>query len=174
MTYQARLGQSLCEQPTHDGPGVTIRAYRPDDQDALCLLAGSSYRDSRFYYDEHFPREQCSRLYQVWLRKSCESGDTRVLVAEWDGKLAGFITCEVHESARQGSIGLVGVSASARGLGIGNALVSKASEYFAGQSIAVVNVVTQGRNIAAQRLYQRCGYVLESVQLWYHKWYDDL
>jgi len=30
--------------------------------------------------------------------------------------------------------------------------------------------VTQGSNIAAQRLYQRSGFLPKSVQLWYHFW----
>ena len=34
-----------------------------------------------------------------------------------------------------------------------------------------MKVVTQGRNIAGQRLYQRCGFLTRSVELWYHKWY---
>jgi len=32
-------------------------------------------------------------------------------------------------------------------------------------------VVTQGRNLAAQRLYQRNGFVTASLQLWYHRWF---
>jgi ribosomal protein S18 acetylase RimI-like enzyme len=35
-----------------------------------------------------------------------------------------------------------------------------------------VSVVTQGRNVAAQRLYQRAGFVTASTQLWYHRWLD--
>jgi hypothetical protein len=31
--------------------------------------------------------------------------------------------------------------------------------------------VTQGRNLAAQRLYQRTGFLIRDLQLWYHKWY---
>jgi hypothetical protein len=34
-----------------------------------------------------------------------------------------------------------------------------------------VNVVTQGRNSKAQRLYERCGFLTRSVQLWYHRWF---
>jgi hypothetical protein len=32
-------------------------------------------------------------------------------------------------------------------------------------------VVTQGNNLAAQRLYQTCGFLSRDLQLWYHKWY---
>ena len=28
-----------------------------------------------------------------------------------------------------------------------------------------------GRNLAAQRLYQRSGFVTASLQLWYHRWF---
>jgi ribosomal protein S18 acetylase RimI-like enzyme len=34
----------------------------------------------------------------------------------------------------------------------------------------VATVVTQGRNIASQRLYQKHGFVTQSIQLWYHRW----
>ena len=34
-----------------------------------------------------------------------------------------------------------------------------------------VTVVTQGRNLAAQRLYQGNGFVTASLQLWYHRWF---
>jgi hypothetical protein len=30
---------------------------------------------------------------------------------------------------------------------------------------------TTQRNYAAQRLYQRCGFLTGSIHLWYHKWY---
>jgi hypothetical protein len=34
-----------------------------------------------------------------------------------------------------------------------------------------VQVITQGRNYAAQRLYQRAGFVTRKTELWYHKWF---
>ena len=36
--------------------------------------------------------------------------------------------------------------------------------------ITYIDVVTQGRNYSAQRLYQRCGFITQSTELWYHKW----
>jgi dTDP-4-amino-4,6-dideoxy-D-galactose acyltransferase len=177
MLVDCRMTYQHPAHGPHDGhtarcvPQAHIRPFRPDDFDALCSLAGRCFVDSRFYYDEHFPREQCSRLYQEWIRKSCDADDTLVLVAEREGTLAGFITCQVQGSGRHGNIGLIGVSPHARGTGLGHALLTEAKEYFALQDIDLITVVTQARNIAAQRLYQRCGFTLDSFQLCYHKWY---
>jgi len=33
-----------------------------------------------------------------------------------------------------------------------------------------VTVVTQGLNVPAQRLYQKSGFLVSSVYLWYHLW----
>jgi hypothetical protein len=38
--------------------------------------------------------------------------------------------------------------------------------------MGMVKTVTQGRNIPAQRTYQRCGFQTAAVQLWYHRWFD--
>jgi hypothetical protein len=35
-------------------------------------------------------------------------------------------------------------------------------------------VITQGRNVRAQRLYQRSGFVTASSQLWYHRWFPGV
>jgi hypothetical protein len=32
-------------------------------------------------------------------------------------------------------------------------------------------VVTQGRNVVSQRVYQRCAFMTRSAQLWYHCWF---
>jgi len=54
----------------------------------------------------------------------------------------------------------------------GKSLLLVALDWFASQGAKEVRVVTQGKNIAAQRLYQRCGFVIRDLQLWYHKWYS--
>jgi len=43
--------------------------------------------------------------------------------------------------------------------------------WFADQNASNITVVTQGRNVAAQRLYQRLGFVTRSLELTYHKWF---
>ena len=38
------------------------------------------------------------------------------------------------------------------------------------KKIKKLYVVTQGRNIRAQRLYQKNGFIIKSSGIWYHKW----
>jgi dTDP-4-amino-4,6-dideoxy-D-galactose acyltransferase len=57
-------------------------------------------------------------------------------------------------------------------MGVGRALVVNAIRWFSGQGVDSVSVVTQGRNVRAQRLYQRCGFTTRSVELWFHRWFS--
>jgi GNAT superfamily N-acetyltransferase len=161
-------------EPT--APGVTetqIRIARSDDLDPLRTIARSSYHDSRFYFDGHFPVRKCDELYEVWLEKSCANPSGVVLVADWNGSPAGYVTCDRVDEAT-GQIGLLGVASSARGLGLGSALINSALGWFRESGFTQAQVVTQGRNIGAQVAYQRCGFVTEALQLWYHRWFQQV
>ena len=142
---------------------------RPTHLPALMELASTLFTDSRFYMDQHFPRERASALYAEWVRKSCESKEGAVLVVENDGIVAGFITCDPVVGGR-GSIGLCGVHKDARGQGIGSQLLQAAVDWFARRGATSVEVATQGRNVLAQQMYQRCGFLTCSLKLWYHWW----
>ena len=50
-------------------------------------------------------------------------------------------------------------------------LIAAAMEWFGTEGALEVDVVTQGRNLAAQRLYQRNGFVTRRFELLYHKWF---
>lgn len=150
-------------------PGVT-RLATPDDIPALRAIARGSHRDSRFYYDSNFPTALSDALYETWIEKSCKGYANAVLVAEVQGQLAGYISCSLLDQAR-GQIGLVGVSVDWQGHGLGQILVNESLPWFAQQGVTQVTVVTQGRNSKAQRLYQRCGFLVRSLQFWYHRWF---
>lgn len=148
----------------------SIRPARAEDVAGLAEIARSSHTDSRFYFDERFPRERCDHLYETWIRRSCLEGFAdAVLVAEQDSRPAGYITCSL--SAGVGSVGLIAVADWARGAGHGSGLVRSALAWFEERNVSAVRVVTQGRNVQAQRLYQRCGFVTASVELWHHRWF---
>jgi dTDP-4-amino-4,6-dideoxy-D-galactose acyltransferase len=150
---------------------VAIREHHPLDIPALRAITGDCYHDSRFYRDPHFERARCRALYETWITRSCEGYADLVLVAEVGGVVSGFISCHLTRESSSGTIGLVGVSPQARNLRVGQALVCDALSWLTAQGAREVSVVTQGRNVAAQRLYQRCGFHYSAEQIWFHKWY---
>ncbi len=147
-----------------------VRDAGEDDIPKLRELARDSHRDTRFYYDGNFSDSECDKLYEEWIEKSCRGWADRVLVAEERGELCGYLTCHLR-NAGSGQIGLVGVSEKARGKGIGIELLSSAIQWFAKKEAENVSVVTQGRNVRAQRFYQRCGFATRSVEYWFHRWF---
>ncbi len=170
LQWDARNQQEIT---TSNGAAV-LRPFQAGDLPVLQAIAGDSYHDSRFYFDGHFAPEACDLFYATWIKNSCEGYADQVLVTEQEGQPVGFITCHLPNGQGNpalGQIGLVGVAAQARGSGLGRMLVNGALDWFQQQGISQVQVVTQGRNLAAQRLYQRCGFLTHNVQLWYHKWF---
>ena len=146
-----------------------IRLVQEGDIPALVAIARVSHTDSRFYHDPGFSRERCDELYGVWLDKSCRGGASAVFVAESNHLPVGYITCQVDGDT--GSVGLIGLAAEARGAGLGAQLVQQALAWFGSENMRRVTVVTQGRNATAQRLYQRAGFLHQSIELWYHRWF---
>jgi dTDP-4-amino-4,6-dideoxy-D-galactose acyltransferase len=150
-----------------------VRPYDSRDLEPLRAIARTSHEITRFYADPHFPRARCSELYDTWIVRSCEEGFADgVLVTEVDGHAAGYVTCNLDEDARSGSIGLIAVAASERGAGLGDELVRAALSWMGERGAVEASVVTQGANVAAQRMFQRAGFRTSSVNLWFHRWYD--
>lgn len=152
---------------------TSVSFFSREDLPYLREIARRSHTDSRFYRDGNFPRQLCDSLYETWIAQSCEGYAQLVFSAYLDDIPVGYVTCHVDEdsSIQHGRIGLLGVHQSARGRGVGHDLVDHALRWFADQGIDHVDVVTQGHNIAAQRLYQKSQFRSSSVQCWYHKWY---
>jgi ribosomal protein S18 acetylase RimI-like enzyme len=154
--------------------GWLLRPALAEDVPALEAIARSAYTGSRFYSDPHFHREACDRMYEIWIRKSClENFADAVFVLETEAGIVGYISCDTDPGTGEGKIPLVGLAEAWRGQGMGQYLLHHALHWFAQQQISRVNVVTDGGNIAAQRLYQKCGFRTQSIQLWFHKWFIE-
>jgi dTDP-4-amino-4,6-dideoxy-D-galactose acyltransferase len=146
-----------------------IRPVQSDDVRLLKTLASVSHTDTRFYFDGNFRPEHSAALYELWLEKSCAGWADMVFVGCDADVPVGYISCHV-DTPQVGRIGLIAVASSAKGRGLGRSLVERALTWFGEQRVSKVTVVTQGRNIAAQCLYERCGFRTQNVQLWYHGW----
>jgi ribosomal protein S18 acetylase RimI-like enzyme len=157
--------------PSPFPPHPLIRPHRATDLPPLRELSGRSHQDTRFFVDARFSREAATRLYEVWLDRDAVQG--AMFVVEHSGRPAAYVTGRLQPGGQRGEIGIIAVDASVQGLGLGKALVNTALSWFAAQGAAEVVVVTQGRNLAAQRLYQSTGFRTASVQIWYHYWPEE-
>jgi dTDP-4-amino-4,6-dideoxy-D-galactose acyltransferase len=164
----------LSSRGQSDHPGAKlVRSLQPGDLLDLLTLARESHRQSRFFYDGHFSESKCDDMYEEWIKKAMNGPPYTILVAEHEDQPAGYCVC--HQTTEGiGEIGLLAVAPNYHRRHIGTALVSAALDYFAVKGMSTSTVVTQGRNIAAQRLYQSCGFVTKSMNLWYHRWKQRL
>jgi ribosomal protein S18 acetylase RimI-like enzyme len=168
--YELVESRMELEWKVHAGALAGGRLATEADVPVLVAMTRGAFVDSRFYVDGHFSRKKCDELYERWISESCQGRMAHaVVVVEDSGRVAGYVTCK--REGRGGRIGLMGVDAANRGKGVGARLMQAAQAWFSAAEVEKVRVVTQGRNIASQRLYQRCGFLTHSVGLYYHKWF---
>jgi dTDP-4-amino-4,6-dideoxy-D-galactose acyltransferase len=173
VDVRVSLGRALGEMAHVPVPdGVLVRPAQDEDAPALVAMAAAGHEDTRFHADGRFDAGAVERLYAQWMRGSLDGtlADV-VLVAQSRDELVGYIT--VSRERRLGRIGLVGVARVGRGAGVGRALVLCALRHCAAAGLEALEVVTQGRNVAAQRLYEACGFRVERTQIWFHGWADE-
>lgn len=150
--------------------GTPVREALASEAAALEKIARERLRGTRFWNDPRFDRARAADLYAAWLRRGLETPPTRrTLVA---GDAAGFITCHFDQESSLGTIELVAVAADAADAGLGRQLVAGADAFFSAAGLRRATVVTQASNIAAQRIYQACGYRTTAAGIWLHRWSD--
>lgn len=150
--------------------GSDFRVMEPADIPELSRIAAHGFHGTRFYNDSHFDRDRCGQLYSTWIQKSCEKQSGRVFVVEQNATIAGFIACSLDPSL-VGHIDLIAVDALFQRRGLARQLVLASLHYFKNQGMVQASVVTQGQNVKSQKLYQQCGYLVNSLELWYHRWF---
>ncbi len=148
-----------------------IRVARREDIAQVKKMAAEFHQASRFFVDVRFPREKSREMYEVWIERDFTEENRTLWVFEEGGVVLGYTSASVHPSTGMAEIGLVGVSAEARGRGIGVSLQHHAFQALKQIGIHNLHVVTQGRNVNASNLYLKCGYTLRSIDLWFHKWF---
>jgi len=132
-------------------------------------LAVQSGAFSRFARDNKFPHEKFTALYETWIRKSV-SGEmaNEVLVIRQNNHIAGMVTLSNKNGV--GDIGLISVDEEFRGRKFGQQLVCDAQRWFIQNGCHTAHVVTQGDNLPACRLYEKCGYQKIKIEFFYHFW----
>lgn len=172
LTYERTLGAD--EAFAANDPEIRACTLRVPDA-PLLELAVESGLYSRYAVDPGFVRDEFRRLYHKWMEESLAGRiayRTLILTAQAAAHAtAPGPTLAMITLARKGSvgeIGLVAVSAAARGQGLGRRIVAAALGDFAAEGLRTARVKTQRVNRAARRLYVSAGFQLTEAECVYH------
>ncbi|MCH7576054.1 MAG: GNAT family N-acetyltransferase [Candidatus Marinimicrobia bacterium] len=167
LTYQRPLGGDH-EVSMQDNIrfGLAEKRHIP----RLAEIADKMYSNSRYYFDGRFDTEAIDLFYKNWIEKAVlGTFDDECYCLFDDDEPIGFCTVR-YVGEDLAHIGLVGVTKSQAGKGLGKKLLMAVFHRLEVRGVQAVRVVTQGRNYNAQRLYQKAGFLTHATELWYHRW----
>jgi dTDP-4-amino-4,6-dideoxy-D-galactose acyltransferase len=148
---------------------ITSIAQNTSYKDKLIDLSIQSGIYSRFNIDKRIGKEKFEEMYALWMINSINRKIAKeVLISSEMNDLAGFVT--LGEKNNRADIGIIAVDHFFRGKGIGKILMTSAEKWFSNLGYSSIQVVTQGDNNPACRLYESCGYKVDSVEFFYHIW----
>lgn len=157
------LGLTSVERP------AGIRIARAEHIPALRQAAAEAFIYSRFRAPWFAPGDS-GRFYAQWVENAVRGTfDHQCLLAvDEQGAMQGFVSLRelADGSAR---IGLLAVLPAAQGLGIGQRLMDAANDWCRARRLSRLHVATQLGNLAALRLYLRCGGVIERTAYWLYR-----
>lgn len=151
--------------------GITIA--RQHHIPELRQMAGDSFAMSRFRSPWYRP-EESSRFYAQWIENAVLSRfDHQCLLATCQqGNIQGFVSLREREDGK-GQMGLLATSPKMRAQGVGERLVQAAVDWCRARRLTQLKIVTQLSNVAAMRLYLRCGARLENTAYWLYRTSND-
>ena len=129
----------------------------------------SLFRNSFFYRDNFFSKDEADSLHQQWITNLFHGLCDIIWVYDLDSRVVGFITCKIDQSSRIGDIALIGVDPDCSKRGIGRALLAQASAWFFGNGAESIAVRTQMTNRSALNLYFGSGFKVEASDLTFCK-----
>lgn len=165
-TLEIDLGELVFKSP----PEPIVEPFKDSlSFDQLENLAIQSGKHSRFAIDPNFPKGKFINLYKEWIRKSVSGDLADEILISLDGDyITGMVTLTIKDKI--GSIGLIAVDKNYRRQKIGQKLVESAIYWFIQQGCYRAEVITQGDNLSACRLYEKCGFQKEKTAFYYHFW----
>lgn len=161
------------EVETYQSNAFGTRLVLHEDIVGISDLARRSHRLTRFYADPRFPDSRCDDLYEGWIQNSVAGWADAVYVTGPLGAPTGYVTIHIDDDRDSSSLGLIAIAENARGQGLGQQLVFAVLNHAREQCVPRMRVVTQARNAAALRLFERCGFRIVKTHVWLHKWLTD-
>ena len=143
---------------------VTVRRAEPAEADLVGALTERAYRTGGFGSDDYA---------KVLLDGRSRVRDGIVLVAAADGTIAGTVTLALPGSplahlsqAGEAEVRMLAVDQAARGLGLASRLMAACETLARDEGLIAVILCTETGMHAAQRLYERRGYLRQPARDW--------
>jgi ribosomal protein S18 acetylase RimI-like enzyme len=150
---------------------IRLRGYRDRDEAALVELTIETFRP---FYEQSFPAmvghdaELIAHQHGAWEQDYRDEIPTlhepergkQVVVAEVDGRIAGFVAWKPDPRPQHAEISLLAVESAHRHTGVGSALMNAAMDELRAAGIGFVGLGTGGDDFhaPARRLYESLGF----------------
>lgn len=145
---------------------------------------------SRFVIDFRFPPGSGERVYLQWLEKVCQKsvqpgktylpvhseeghkgeGEEPLILQKSKDEVVGFITYKAQQALEVGSIELIVVSPTYRGMQVGDYLIRLVENELQGKGISTLEVTTYLYNYSALNAYVRSSFEVVSSIYTFHLW----
>ena len=149
---------------------IRISFQKNKIRNELLAISDKNINNTRFYNDNNFDSDLVKKMYQIWIKKSCNDPFTTVVIAEYKNKIVGFITFR-HVHDRISTIGLVAIDKKYQRLGIGTSIMYQCIKLCNKEKKTTITVATQLNNQPAVKFYESFGFTVLRKSNWYHKWY---
>ncbi len=149
-------------------PDITFGLATEQHIPELIAMSTNLYQDFRYYVDKNFAREQVDTFYHSWLSNAVYGKYDHLCYCLFiDDTPIGYCTMRFTDQ-HTASLGLFGIAEAYQRKSLGNYLLHLTCADLFNRGYKEVHVVTQGKNIGAQRTYQGNGFKTLSVEMWYH------
>jgi ribosomal protein S18 acetylase RimI-like enzyme len=142
---------------------MNIRAYRKDDLSAIARITREGWHGYTVYQlleDRHGVLG--NRLWPEWKTETvvrfCEQHPERVLIAQENGRIAGYATYSTNPETGVGEALNNAVDPAFRGRGIGTALNRAVLDALRNAGMRVARVSTLETDAPARRVYENNGF----------------
>lgn len=161
-------------------PGLRLRLASPDDAEPLRDVARRSFRGhfGRFHADDRIPAELSLRVYEEWIVSCVRGWADWVVMAECDGRPAGYSAWKRPSAAERahglpvGHYSIGAVDPDFFGRGVFSALTREGMRLFPGVADWIEGP-THLSNVPVQRGYLRLGWRLADARHSFHKWLKE-
>ncbi|MEV5242827.1 mycothiol synthase [Streptomyces cinnamoneus] len=141
--------------------GVSVRTFRPGDDDAAWLAVNAAAFAHHPEQGSLTQRDLDDRKAEGWFDPE------GFFLAEKAGEIVGFHWTKIHADQGLGEVYVVGVRPGAQGGGLGKALTTIGLRHLAGRGLPTAMLYVDADNLPAVSVYERLGFATHEADLMY-------